>query len=156
LDRLRTPAPLGTLSPRVVVATDEMVTTYQSYGDEWPVEITGKALYACGRLLAVADTDKVRICDTTRLIVEGAFLCSRTGPTVNGWDVESVAPNRAEPQARLPFTGRQRELDMLHEVFGQVLQRQRPHVVTIVGDAGIGKTRLVEEFLQGIEESEAP
>ncbi|MEU6593905.1 BTAD domain-containing putative transcriptional regulator [Streptomyces sp. NPDC046881] len=156
LDARPAPACFATVSPRVAVATDEVVATYRSYGDEWPATITGKALYTCARLLLVADSDRVRICDTTRQGVEDRFSCSGTARAADGWEVDGIAPRRAKPRSRLPFTGRQTDMGILRAVFDTVLRRQRPQVVTIVGDAGLGKTRLVEEFLRGVEESEAP
>lgn len=156
LDAQPAPAFFATVSPRVVVATDEVVATYQSYGDEWPATITGKALYVCGRLMSAADSDRVRICDTTRQSIEDGVRRSRTGHEGDDWEVDGIAPRRAEPRSRLPFTGRQTDMQILTTVLDQVLRRQRPQVLTVVGDAGLGKTRLVEEFLRGVAESEAP
>ncbi|MBZ6286168.1 AAA family ATPase [Streptomyces olivaceus] len=155
LDVRPAPASFTAVSPRVVVATDEVVATYRSYGDEWPTTITGKALYACGRLMSLADSDRVRICDTTRQSVEDSFACSGTGRGGDGWEVDGTAPRR-RTEPRLPFTGRQTDMHLLRTTLDKVLHRQRPQVLTIVGDAGLGKTRLVEEFLRDVEERETP
>src|SRR5262249_30304159 len=47
--------------------------------------------------------------------------------------------------AGTPFVGRTRELATLHAVWAQVTQGQG-HVVGVVGEAGMGKSRLVAEF----------
>src|SRR5262245_60341627 len=48
-------------------------------------------------------------------------------------------------RARTPFVGRERELATLHAVWTQVTQGQG-HVVSVVGESGMGKSRLVAEF----------
>src|SRR5207302_360552 len=46
------------------------------------------------------------------------------------------------------FVGREPELAQLQAAYRQVIGRRRPMLVTIVGDAGLGKTRLVRELWQ--------
>ncbi len=50
---------------------------------------------------------------------------------------------RAEP----PFVGRETELALLRHLREDTRRRRRCRVVTVTGDAGIGKTRLVREFV---------
>ncbi len=52
----------------------------------------------------------------------------------------------AEPLERPPFVDRHEELDQLDDLFARAT-RGRAQVAIITGDPGIGKTRLVEEFL---------
>src|SRR5437763_9165814 len=47
-----------------------------------------------------------------------------------------------------PFVGRPQEIALLESVFERVLSDRRPHLVTIYGDAGVGKSRLVREVEQ--------
>ena len=49
------------------------------------------------------------------------------------------------------FVGRERELALLGEAWGRVLAEQRCELVTVVGDAGLGKSRLAAEALASIE-----
>jgi predicted ATPase len=44
------------------------------------------------------------------------------------------------------MVGREHELVFLHEVWRRVLSERRPHLVTIFGPAGVGKTRLATEL----------
>lgn len=48
-----------------------------------------------------------------------------------------------------PFVGRERELEMLRDALGTVRTGQKL-CVSIVGEPGIGKSRLVQEFLDGL------
>ena len=55
------------------------------------------------------------------------------------------------------MVGRIGELTILESVFQRCVTDRRPQLVTIYGDAGVGKTRLVEEFGDRIAASpEAP
>ena len=79
-----------------------------------------------------------------RLVAESA----RRTPLANGAD---QAPSRAavpDPRAlELPFVGREREFAALVEAY-QTARGGQTQVVVIQGEAKIGKTRLVEEFLR--------
>ena len=65
----------------------------------------------------------------------------------------AIGPARPPPESpanagdRVPFVGRERELAALEHAFAAVMDGQ-VRAVAIAGDAGIGKTRLAEEFAQ--------
>src|SRR6266516_4784254 len=50
------------------------------------------------------------------------------------------------------FVGRERELDLLRALFGRVLEERQPRIVTVVGDAGVGKRRVLCELWQRLSE----
>ena len=56
---------------------------------------------------------------------------------------------------RSPLFGRESELDTLQTAYRRVVRDGRPHIASIVGDAGVGKTRLVRELWDGLT-SELP
>ena len=60
----------------------------------------------------------------------------------------SGAPERRS----LYLVNRRRELALLQDTFQRVKVRERAHLVTLLGEPGIGKTRVVEEFLDGLDE----
>jgi class 3 adenylate cyclase/tetratricopeptide (TPR) repeat protein len=60
----------------------------------------------------------------------------------------SEAPTRATP----PFVGRDRELELLRAAFAEVSASRQPRLVTVLGPAGIGKSRLVRALLAEIRE----
>src|SRR5205085_3743601 len=49
-----------------------------------------------------------------------------------------------------PFVGRESELELLHEEFERVLADRSCRLVTLIGAAGIGKSRLVLELTQSL------
>ena len=46
----------------------------------------------------------------------------------------------------LAFVGRNAEFEQLQAAYDRVAEEGRPHLVTVLGEAGVGKTRLVREF----------
>lgn len=48
----------------------------------------------------------------------------------------------------IPLVDRRRELRLLEDAFERVRETGRAHLVSVLGEPGIGKTRVVEEFLQ--------
>src|SRR5439155_4307194 len=57
----------------------------------------------------------------------------------------SAPPGERAP-GRVPMLGRSSELTVLQGIWERVVSERRPHLVTVFGPAGIGKTRLMSEF----------
>ena len=79
----------------------------------------------------------------------------RQGTTTTGlvawWATWSLTEPRTAQRTdarlyRTPMVGRTAELTMVRSVFERCVADRRPQLVTVYGDAGVGKTRLVEEF----------
>jgi class 3 adenylate cyclase/tetratricopeptide (TPR) repeat protein len=49
--------------------------------------------------------------------------------------------------ARSAFVGRDREIELLDTIWARVVDERRPHLLTILGPPGIGKSRLTTEFI---------
>ena len=69
----------------------------------------------------------------------------------------AVRPKSAVPRQsrgvtglRAPLVGRERELRLLLDIFGRVVEDRQAHLFTLLGNAGIGKSRLIEEALTRI------
>src|SRR6187551_3635151 len=60
----------------------------------------------------------------------------------------SVPPSA--PRLRSPLVGRRPEISMLEAALGETLERRAPHAITVMGAPGVGKTRLVREFLADV------
>jgi class 3 adenylate cyclase/tetratricopeptide (TPR) repeat protein len=73
--------------------------------------------------------------------------------SLEAWEALDVglAP-RARTLRDTPFVGRGAELDVLTGALDRILREQRPHLVSVLGEAGIGKSRLIAEFERRILE----
>jgi DNA-binding SARP family transcriptional activator len=70
----------------------------------------------------------------------GGVVCRRLRRAV------SLARPRGLLGLRRAFVGREQELEVLRAAYGRAVDGREPHLVTLVGDAGIGKTSLVREL----------
>jgi len=53
----------------------------------------------------------------------------------------------APPRDTAPLHGRAHEMSELEAAYRRTVATGRPHIVTVVGNAGVGKSRLVREFI---------
>jgi class 3 adenylate cyclase/tetratricopeptide (TPR) repeat protein len=99
-----------------------------------------------GRLLVGAETYR----GTRHSILYEPFESVRAkgkAEAVTAW--LAVAPTLApaeRPVAASPFVGRTRELDLMASFWKRSVTEGRPHLVTLVGPPGIGKSRLCREI----------
>ncbi|WP_167336196.1 BTAD domain-containing putative transcriptional regulator [Amycolatopsis alba] len=146
-DRLLRPAGrAGTLTVAVAVATgDALVRRHQGDAGEPPM-VTGAVLDRCLRLLTQVPDDEVRVCAETRTASDSEIAYATAGSHDEGSPAVTVLPRQSHARSTAPFVGRDRELGMLLGALNQVGTRSRPHLVTVLGEPGIGKSRLIAEF----------
>ena len=73
---------------------------------------------------------------------------------VEAWRLLSVADDVGRRMTTtVPFIGREEELELLHNTFARAVRDRRVHLVTVYGAAGVGKSRLAREFIDGVERS---
>jgi class 3 adenylate cyclase/tetratricopeptide (TPR) repeat protein len=70
---------------------------------------------------------------------------------ITAWPVVGLR-QRIVDRRRISFVNRRRELSLLNDVFERAAARERAHLVTLLGEPGIGKSRVVTEFLAGLPE----
>ncbi len=133
------------------VMTGEVLT-----GDERLA--TGDAVIVAKRLEEAAAPGEVLIGEPTLTLVRSAVDAEPVEPLEMKGKPEPAAAHRVlrvrdEPVARpiRPFVGREAELAFLLEAWDRVGPTRRCELVTIVGEAGVGKSRLAAEFLASIE-----
>jgi class 3 adenylate cyclase/tetratricopeptide (TPR) repeat protein len=56
-------------------------------------------------------------------------------------------------RSKIPFVNRRRELALLVDTYERAASRERAHLVTLLGEPGIGKSRVVEEFLRQLPDT---
>jgi predicted ATPase/class 3 adenylate cyclase len=148
------------LEVRIGVNTGEVVAGDPSDGQ---VFATGDPVNVAARLQQAAQPGEILIGETTRHLVgdrvivgEVASLAvkGKTG-LVHAARVLGVAaqtPTLSRPVG-YRFVGRQRELQLLRDSFERCVQEPACRSVTVLGEAGIGKSRLVRETLEEIRAS---
>ncbi|MGW6932026.1 BTAD domain-containing putative transcriptional regulator [Lentzea sp. NPDC054927] len=130
---------------QIGVATGDSLVRLPSSGAP---TATGVLLDQCRQLMALSPLGAVRACSATREAAGSVTWSADPSPT-GGWQaVSCVSPRGAtrRSQAAVPFVERERELLVLQGLLDEVRTRRRPHFVTVLGEAGVGKTRLVNEL----------
>ncbi len=119
---------------------------------------TGEAVNLAARLQQAAEPGEVRLGPAARRLAAGAVEVEDAGPLEIRGRPEPVWTWRAlgiveghRRRSRAPFVGREVELELLGNAFSRALRDRRAHLVTVFGEPGVGKTRLVSEFVEGVE-----
>jgi tetratricopeptide (TPR) repeat protein len=135
-------------------------------GDDLRMDYTaiGDTTNLAARLEQIARPGSVVISAATRRLVEGYFELRELPPArvkgktsaVHAWEVLAELPVSGRIEALsetdlTPYVGRERELDALRAAFESACDGHG-QVAFIVGDAGIGKSRLLHEFRRRLAE----
>ena len=126
---------------RIGIATGEVLT------GEGARLATGEPVALAAKLERAAQPGEVRLGVGTLRLVRGAVEVEPDGPGAFRMLAMGPVPER---RRQAPMVGRTRELSQLQEAFAG-LANGRCRLVTILGDAGVGKSRLVAEFLIGLD-----
>src|SRR2546429_3551563 len=147
-----------TLRMRIGVNTGEVVTGTPS--DSSQRLVSGDPVNVAARLQAEAEPDAILAGERTYLSARHSFRFG--GPmdlqlkgkpeTVRARRVLGKASEsrRGVPGLSSPLVGRAPELQALDSLLDEVLEARRPRLVTVLGPAGVGKSRLVHEFVAGV------
>jgi class 3 adenylate cyclase/tetratricopeptide (TPR) repeat protein len=145
-------------SVRIGVNTGEAVTGAAASGG---VFTAGDTVNVAARLEQAAQPADILLGRDTYRLVRHAVDVQRVSPlTVKGkraaldaFRLLGVAPH-AQPRPerpRAPLVGRQRERRRLLDAFHQAVADRSCQLVTVLGPAGVGKSRLVAEVLETID-----
>jgi class 3 adenylate cyclase/tetratricopeptide (TPR) repeat protein len=140
------------LSLRIGINTGEVVAGLLGGDVQHAYTVVGDAVNTAQRFESAAPLNEILVSETTRRLAIHAFEFERLPPLTLKGKKEPVAAYRVErrrdeeiePDAS-PLVGRADELERLRALLGGPLTGQG-RVVAIVGEAGVGKTRLVGEF----------
>jgi class 3 adenylate cyclase/tetratricopeptide (TPR) repeat protein len=148
---------------RIAVTTGEALINFGARPDAGETMATGDVVNTTARLQAAAPVNGVLVGEVTERATRGVIEY-RDADTIEAkgkaepipvWEAVQ-ARSRVTTEAvstRTPLVGRERELAVLHELLVRVREESAPQLVTLVGVPGIGKSRLVYELLQIVEES---
>ena len=113
--------------------------------------VSGDVVARAKRLEREADPGEVLIGHATATLCGDAVT---VGPSGEAFRLLAV-PEEAQAISRAldtPLVGRDRELELLRNAFEQACRVKRAQLLTLIGEPGIGKTRLARELAAGIEE----
>ena len=149
---MRDALPALGVQARIGVNTGEVVT-----GTEERLA-TGDAVNVAARLQQAARAGEVLLGpETLRLVRSAVEVGEERRRALKGKSAQvSTFPLLAvigglERRFATPMVGRERELVRLRAVFGQAAHDRSCQLFTVLGSAGVGKSRLVAEFLGGLE-----
>ncbi len=152
--KLRGAAPDHRLTARAAVATGEAAVTL---GVEGQGMVAGDLVNLASRLQGKAPSNGVLVNEATRRVVGDAVRFAPAGKArlkgksgaVATWRAVELAdvrsPGRGAGHAG-PFVGRDGELAELMELYRRSVAEGRSRLISVLGIAGIGKSRLVWEF----------
>jgi class 3 adenylate cyclase/tetratricopeptide (TPR) repeat protein len=146
-----------TIASRTGVDTGEVVV-----GTSGNTLVTGDAVNVAARLEQVALPGEILIGEATYRLADNAVdveprepleLKGKSEP-VAAFTVIHVAADVAGVGRRFdtPFVGRDGELRLLYDAIDRISRDRRCFLLTVLGPAGIGKTRLVEESLASLRD----
>jgi class 3 adenylate cyclase/tetratricopeptide (TPR) repeat protein len=119
---------------------------------------TGDAVNVAARFEQAAAPGEVLIGEATHALVQGAVVVEPVEPLELKGKSEQVPASRLVSVLDAPershdsrFVGREQELDQIAAAWVRAGVEQRCELVTVVGDAGVGKSRLAAEALAAVE-----
>jgi class 3 adenylate cyclase len=143
-----------TLSLRIGVNTGDVIVARPREGSSF---VTGDAVNVAARLEQSAAPGEILVGERTIASARGAFEFG--GPlTIEAKGkpggipcrrlIRALALTRPRGVGALwrSFVGRESELELLQATYHRVVHEREPHCVTIMGNAGVGKTRLIGEL----------
>ena len=143
---------MGVCTGEVIVAADDDV-------------VLGDVMNTAARLEQGAEPGEILIADETYVLVRDAIVAEPFELAVKGkssalrvWRLRHVDRQAAGHKRRFdrPLVGRERELRLIEDVFGRALVDRGLQLVTLIGEPGIGKSRLLAEFEQNLERRGEP
>jgi class 3 adenylate cyclase/tetratricopeptide (TPR) repeat protein len=141
------------LEVRIGIESGEAAT---GLGPAGQLLVTGPVVNAAARLQAAAEPGEILAGETTRALTANSvsYGAQRDVPA-KGFDgdlaaqpVKTVTPRSA--RRTIPFVGRISELAILRESLARATTTGRPVLVTVLGESGIGKSRLADELVAGL------
>ena len=149
-------ATAGALTMRIGINTGLVVAGTVGEGKDYGV--VGDAVNVAARMQQIGAPGQVTISEETHRFIRKSFDCRPLGavslkgkaqPT-QAFEVIGPSVGRASileaELLRSPLIGRDEELRQLMELFARA-RKGRTQVVSLIGEAGIGKSRLLAEFL---------
>jgi class 3 adenylate cyclase/tetratricopeptide (TPR) repeat protein len=162
IDELNDELGLG-LSVRAAVNTGEALVTLGARPEEGEGIVAGDVVNTAARLQEAAPTGGIVVSELTRRATRHQIEYQKLDPvTVKGkaapvpiWRA-LTAKSRfgvdVEQPVAAPLVGREHELALLKDTWARALREPSLQLVTVTGEPGVGKSRLVNEFRAFVDE----
>ncbi|MGH7965393.1 MAG: adenylate/guanylate cyclase domain-containing protein, partial [Candidatus Binatia bacterium] len=150
----------GALTMRIGINTGLVVAGTVGEGKDYGV--VGDAVNVAARVQQNGAPGQVTVSDETYRLIRKSFECRPLGAVTLKGKAESIqifevigpvrqhsSPLKAGLSAG-PLIGRKEELNQLVEVFARA-RKGKTQVVSLIGEAGIGKSRLWDDFLRRLD-----
>ncbi len=163
IEELNQQEPGLSLQVRVGINTGEAVVALGARPEEGEGIVTGDVVNTASRLQSAAPVNAIAVSAQTYQATERIFDYEPLEPVEVKGKAEPLALFRPlQHRARFgtaltrthaaPFVGRKLEKPLLTGTFERAVQQRSCQLVTIVGEPGVGKTRLCAELLQYVED----
>jgi len=147
--------PALALSVRIGITTGEALVVLQPGGETEGV--VGDVVNTASRLQGVAPVNGVLVGEGTWRATRALFAYEELAPVRVKGKAQPVPVWRLiGPRSRLgvdvdqrpvaPFIGRDAELDLLKRCYADTVRERSVRLVTLLGEPGVGKSRLIHEF----------
>ncbi|HEU4671421.1 MAG TPA: adenylate/guanylate cyclase domain-containing protein [Candidatus Limnocylindrales bacterium] len=154
-DRVRSEPSLGERLPiRLGVQTGEVVAAVVSPAATAAADslVTGDAVNTAARLQQAAEPWQILVGERTARAARG-FAFDEGQPIDAKGKVAPLPCRRlrgrlSERRLRVPLVGREADLSQLELTAGRAFRERRPYLVSVIAAPGVGKSRLLEEFLE--------
>src|SRR5437868_1426490 len=122
--------------------------------------VTGEAVNVAARLQQQAEAGQVLIGPVARGLSFQVVDAEEIGPVdlkglrdpIPVWRAVCAGDGSGRSSSvRAPLIGRESELELLTNTFDRTVRDRRAHLFTIYGEAGVGKSRMAREFVDGLE-----
>ena len=148
------------LKIRVAVNTGEALVVVDARPALGEAMVTGDVVNTAARLQTAAPVGAVLVGEETYRATREAILFAHAEPVqakgkedpVPSWVALHESRKPGERPVGGPLIGRDPELDMLLGTWERVTAERTPHLVTVIGPAGVGKTRLGVELAAKVRE----
>ena len=143
----------GELRVRVGIDTGEALVDLGTRPELGEPFVTGRVVNAAARLQTSAPVDAVVVGEATYRATSRIFAYEPLEPMQAKGFTTALRRWRAGeplgstgPRKRTPFVGRSRDMVLLRTAYEKAAEERTPQFVLLVGEPGIGKTRLVAEL----------
>src|SRR6201987_2878886 len=151
------------LGVRVGVNTGEVIAGDPGEGQGF---VSGEAVIVAKRLEQAAEPGEILIGKATYPLVSHGVSAGPLGRLPVKGKREEVGRHRLDEVDRyapavarglhVPIVGRDEEIDLLHQSFDRAVEERSARLFTVLGPAGIGKSRLAAELTSRLGERATP